>query len=288
LNVNNLNDPVTLNGLDVDGGELTVFEKNLGDGSNPNASALTQGGSFTVTAPDGLQTLTVGGITVVSGGSAVGFPQSVVTPAGNTLTITGYNASTGVVSYTYTLVDNEAHASGAGANSLGEQFTVVATDTDGSTVSGSIDVNIVDDLPTAVNDTNPVTATEAQLTLTGNVLTNDVQGADRITTGPITAGTFTGTYGTLVLAADGTYTYTLNTSDPDFINLHGGGSGVETFTYTLNDADGDTSTATLTLNVNNLNDPVTLNGLDVDGGELTVFEKNLGDGSNPNASALTQ
>ncbi|MBH3431279.1 Ig-like domain-containing protein, partial [Pseudomonas alkylphenolica] len=190
--------------------------------------------------------------------------------------------------YTYTLVDNEAHASGAGANSLGEQFTVVATDTDGSTASGSIDVNIVDDLPTAVNDTNPVTATEAQLTLTGNVLTNDIQGADRIASGPITAGTFTGTYGTLVLAADGTYTYTLNTSDPDFINLHGGGSGVETFTYTLKDADGDSSTATLTLNVNNLNDPVTLNGLDVDGGELTVFEKNLGDGSNPNASALTQ
>ncbi|MBH3429554.1 retention module-containing protein, partial [Pseudomonas alkylphenolica] len=287
LNVNNLNDPVTLGNLNVEGGALTVFEKNLGDGSNPNASALTQGGSFTVTAPDGLQTLTVGGITVVSGGSAVGFPQSVVTPAGNTLTITGYNASTGVVSYTYTLVDNEAHASGAGANSLGEQFTVVATDTDGSTASGSIDVNIVDDLPTAVNDTNPVTATEAQLTLTGNVLTNDVQGADRIASGPITAGTFTGTYGTLVLAADGTYTYTLNTSDPDFINLHGGGNGIEVFTYTLNDADGDTSTATLKFNVTNINDPVVIHGLDLCGGELTFYEKNLSDGSSPNQGALT-
>ncbi|MFJ2545845.1 Ig-like domain-containing protein, partial [Pseudomonas sp. NPDC087612] len=288
LNITNLNDPVTLNGLNVNGGELTVFEKNLGDGSNPNIPALTQSASFTVTAPDGLQTLTVGGINVVSGGVASGFPQSATTALGNTLTITGYDASTGVVTYSYTLLDNENHPTANGANSLNESFTVTATDTDGSTASGSIDVNIVDDVPTAVGDTNAVTATENQLTLTGNVLTNDVQGADRVTTGPITAGTFVGTYGTLVLAADGSYTYTLDPTDADFKNLHGGGNGTETFTYTLKDADGDISTANLVLNVTNLNDPVTLNGLNVNGGELTVFEKNLGDGSNPNIPALTQ
>ncbi|PMX14167.1 VCBS domain-containing protein, partial [Pseudomonas sp. FW215-E1] len=92
--------------------------------------------------------------------------------------------------------------------------------------------NIVDDLPKGVNDTNAGTASETNLTLTGNVLTNDVQGADRVPTGPnagpITAGTFTGTYGTLVLNANGTYTYTLNTNDADFKNLHGNGNGTET------------------------------------------------------------
>ncbi|WP_460422936.1 retention module-containing protein [Pseudomonas sp. ZL2] len=288
LNVSNLNDPVTLDGLNVEGGELTVYEKNLGDGSSPDAPALTQTGSFTVTALDGVQTLTVGGITVVSGGVASGFPQSATTALGNTLTITGYNPATGVVSYSYTLVDNETHAAANGINSLGESFTVSVTDTDGSTASGAIDVNIVDDIPTAAGDTNAVTATENQLTLTGNVLINDVQGADRVATGPITAGTFVGTYGTLVLAADGSYTYTLNTNDPDFFNLQGGGNGVETFAYTLTDADGDASTANLVLNVSNLNDPVTLDGLNVNGGELTVYEKNLGDGSSPNTSALTQ
>ncbi|MDD1013058.1 retention module-containing protein [Pseudomonas rubra] len=288
LNISNLNDPVTLNGLNVEGGELTVFEKNLGDGSSPDTLALTRTGSFTVTALDGVQTLTVGGITVVTGGVASGFPQSATTALGNTLTITGYNAATGVVSYSYTLLDNEAHAAANGTNSLGESFTVSVTDTDGSTASGSLDVNIVDDVPTAAGDTNAVTATENQLTLTGNVLSNDVQGADRVPSGPITAGTFTGTYGTLVLAADGSYTYTLNTADPDFFNLHGGGNGVETFTYTLTDADGDVSTANLVLNVSNLNDPVTLNGLNVEGGELTVFEKNLDDGSSPDTPALTQ
>ncbi|MCU9546023.1 cadherin-like domain-containing protein, partial [Pseudomonas mosselii] len=146
----------------------------------------------------------------------------------------------------------------------------------------------VDDLPKAVNDTNATAATEQHVELSGNVLSNDLQGADRIPSGPVVAGTFVGTYGTLVLAADGSYTYTLNTNDPDFKNLNGGGNGVETFTYTLKDADGDTSTATLTLNVSNLNDPVTLGGLDVNGGELTVYEKNLADGSAPNPGALTQ
>ena len=288
LNVTNLDDPVTLNGLNVQGGELTVYEKHLADGSAPNEAALTQQGTFKVSAPDGLQSLSVGGITVVSNGVAAGFPQSITTPEGNTLTVTGYNPSTGVVSYSYTLLDNESHPNGGGANSISEQFTVIAKDADGDTSTGTLDVNIVDDQPKALNDTNAVTATEQHTELTGNVLTNDIQGADRVAGGPVVAGTFTGTYGTLVLAADGSYTYTLNTSDPDFKNLGGGGNGVETFTYTIQDADGDTSSATLTLNVTNLDDPVTLNGLNVQGGELTVYEKHLADGSAPNEAALTQ
>ncbi|MBV7556468.1 VCBS domain-containing protein, partial [Pseudomonas sp. PDM28] len=291
LQIHNNDDPVVLNGLNVYGGELTVYEKNLSDGSNPNAPALTQNGTFTVTALDGVTTLTVGGIAVVTGGVTAGFPQSITTPLGSTLTITGFNAATGVVSYSYTLNDNEAHPTANGANTLPEQFAVTAVDDNGTTATGSLDVNIVDDLPKGVNDSNG-TASETLLTLNGNVLTNDVQGADRVTigegTGPITPGTFTGTYGTLVLNANGTYTYTLNTSDADFKALHGGGDGTDTFTYTITDADGDSSTANLVLQIHNNDDPVTLNGLNVYGGELTVYEKNLSDGSNPNAPALTQ
>ncbi|MEX0295310.1 retention module-containing protein [Pseudomonas putida] len=286
LNVTNLNDPVTLDGLGVQGGELTVSESNLQDGSAPDAGALTQQGTFKITAPDGLQSLSVGGISVVSGGVAAGFPQSIVTPEGNTLTVTGYDPTTGVVSYSYTLVDNENHPGGEG--SISEVFQVVAKDVDGSTATGSLDVTLRDDVPQAVDDSNAVAATEQQTELTGNVLGNDVQGADRVPGGPVIAGTFTGTYGTLVLAADGSYTYTLNTNDPDFKSLGGGGQGVESFTYTIKDADGDTSSATLTLNVTNLNDPVTLDGLGVQGGELTVSESNLQDGSAPDAGALTQ
>ncbi|WP_130931218.1 retention module-containing protein, partial [Pseudomonas sp. Sample_24] len=291
LNIHNNDDGVTINGLDVEGGELTVYEKNLGDGTSPNASALTQSGTFTITALDGVQTLTVGGIAVVTGGVAAGFPQSIVTPLGSTLTITGFDPVTGVVSYSYTLADNETHPNANGANSLSESFAVVVVDDNNTTANGELNVNITDDVPKAIDDDNGV-ASETQLTLNGNVLTNDIQGADRVpvgeNSGPITPGTFVGTYGTLVLNANGTYTYTLNTSDADFKALHGGGNGTETFTYVLTDADGDSSTANLVLNIHNNDDGVTINGLDVEGGELTVYEKNLGDGTSPNASALTQ
>ncbi|WP_212626803.1 retention module-containing protein [Pseudomonas sp. PP3] len=291
LNIHNNDDGVTINGLDVEGGELTVYEKNLSDGSSSDAPALTQSGTFTITALDGVQTLTIGGINVVVGGVSAGFPQSITTPLGSTLTITGFNPQTGVVSYSYTLTDNEAHPDANGANGLSEQFTVTVVDDNGTTANGSLDVNITDDVPKAIDDDNGV-ASETQLTLNGNVLTNDVQGADRVpvgeNSGPITPGTFVGTYGTLVLNANGTYTYTLNTSDADFKALNGGGNGTETFTYTLTDADGDSSTANLVLNIHNNDDGVAINGLDVEGGELTVYEKNLSDGSSSDAPALTQ
>ncbi|PAU59218.1 retention module-containing protein [Pseudomonas sp. PICF141] len=286
------NNPVTLIGLSAAEGELTLNEAHLADGSASNPGALIQHGTFTIIAADGLTSLNIGGINVISGGVPAGFPQSITTQLGNTLTITGYNPATGVVSYSYTLVGNETHSAGDGANNLSEQFTVVASDSNGDTATGSLDVNITDDVPKAIDDTNANTASETLLTLTGNVLPNDFQGADRIATGtdsgPIIGGTFHGTYGTLVLNPNGTYTYTLNTSDADFKALNGGGSATETFIYTLTDADGDTSTANLVLEIHNADDPVIIGGLNAEGGELTVYEKNLADGSDPDAPALTR
>ncbi|WP_223542965.1 retention module-containing protein, partial [Pseudomonas sp. GL-B-12] len=284
------NNPVTFDGLSEQNGERTVNEANLADGSARNADSLTRSGTFTINAPDGLSSLSIGGINLISGGVAAGFPQSIISPLGSTLTVTSYNPATGVVSYSYTLNRAESHASGEGANSLVEHVTVVASDSNGDSITGTLDISITDDVPKAVDDNNG-TASETLLTLNGNVLSNDVQGADRVTlgenTGPITPGTFTGTYGTLVLNANGTYTYTLNTSDADFKALHGGGDGTETFTYTLTDADGDSSTANLVLQIHNNDDPDTIGGLNVGGGELAVFEKNLSDGSAPDATVLT-
>ncbi|MBJ9978282.1 type I secretion C-terminal target domain-containing protein [Pseudomonas sp. S75] len=282
------NHPVTLVGLDLSPAELTLDEAHLPLGSAPDAQALTQAGTFTVSAPDGLFDLSVGGIVVVSAGVVSGVGQSIITGLGNVLTITGYEAATGVVSYSYLLTAADTHPQGAGANVLGERFAVLARDTDGDVANGSLDVIIRDDVPTAIDDGNPLQATERFTQLSGNVLDNDIQGADRVTTGPIVAGTFVGTYGTLLLAADGSYTYTLAPEATAFKNLHGGGQGIETFTYTLRDADGDTSDATLTLNVMNLDDPVTLGGLDVVGGALTLYEKHLAAGTAPDPAALTQ
>ena len=249
--------PVTLDGLEVNGGELTVYEKNLADGSSPDNGALTQSGSFTAHAPDGLHTLTVGGINVVIGGVVSGFPQSITTGLGNTLTITGYNPATGVVSYSYTLLDNEAHPAGQGINNIGESFSVVAIDSDGSKATGSLDVNIVDDVPQARPDSASVVEGG---TVTGNVLHNDSQGADRPpvehTVVGVRAGSDTstsaigslgvniaGTYGTLVLNANGEAVYK---ADPNAVPPAG---ATDVFTYTIRDADGDESTTTITINV---------------------------------------
>ena len=67
-----------------------------------------------------------------------------------------------MVSYSYTLNGNDAHPAGGGANSLSEHFTVTAGDSNGDSATGSLDVNIIDDVPRAVNDSNTGTASRNQ------------------------------------------------------------------------------------------------------------------------------
>ena len=81
----------------------------------------------------------------------------------------------------------------------------------------------------------------------GNVVTNDVEGADTAevmaVTGTVTTGSgdfnVEGQYGVLALNADGSYTYTRNADAP--------GGVTDTFTYTLTDTDGDADTAVLSI-----------------------------------------
>ena len=101
----------------------------------------------------------------------------------------------------------------------------------------------------------------------------------------VTAGTFTGAFGTLVLNADGTYTYTPFASNQ---SLAQGQSVTDSFSYTVSDG-ACSDTATLTITIAGVNDapvantdtgrpensPVTINVLandtDVDNGAvLTV------------------
>ncbi|PNO58515.1 hypothetical protein MC65_008930 [Aeromonas caviae] len=279
ITITPVDEPVSLNGLQVEGGELVLEEAALPDGSAPDGAALTKSSTFTFNAADGVQSLTLGGVTLISNGQVLTtFPQGIPSPLGNQLLVTGvsYNPVTGVgsVTYSYTLNDNETHNKPANDGALTESFNVVLTDLDGDTTSAGLDIVVLDDVPTAVNDSNPTTATENNLVLNGNVITNDVQGADGAA---VTAGTLSGTYGSLVLNANGTYTYTLNPNDGDFKALTGGGVGSEVFTYTLTDADGDVSTATLTLTIKNDDDGVTITNLAPkgEGGDAKVYEDDL-------------
>ena len=107
----------------VDGGDVTVNENDLlasrGNGELPGSDtsqeSLTQPGTFTISSPDGIKSLTIDGHTVISNGvfTATSFTTSTL---GNTLSVTGYDAATGVVKDSYTLLDNKTHATGAGTN----------------------------------------------------------------------------------------------------------------------------------------------------------------------------
>ncbi|MWV14400.1 hypothetical protein F3I62_20095, partial [Pseudomonas sp. R-28-1W-6] len=113
----------------ANGGDVTVDEDDLADGSDTSKESLTQSGSFTISSPDGVAALTIGGVSFISNG--VFTAGSFVTDLGNTLSVTAYDPDTGVVSYSYTLADNETHANAAGQNSLFEDFAVLLTDQDG-------------------------------------------------------------------------------------------------------------------------------------------------------------
>uniref|UniRef100_UPI003CF048BB retention module-containing protein n=1 Tax=Aeromonas rivipollensis TaxID=948519 RepID=UPI003CF048BB len=143
---------VSLGGLQVEGGELVLNEAALADGSSPDAAGLTKSGAFTFNAADGIQSLTLGGVVLISNGQVISsFPQAIPSPLGNQLLVTGisYNPVTGAgtVTYSYTLSDNEAHTQPANDTALTESFNVVLTDSDGDSTSASLDVVILDDVP---------------------------------------------------------------------------------------------------------------------------------------------
>ena len=76
--------------------------------------------------------------------------------------------------------------------------------------------------------------------------------------GPIEGGVgsiVTGTYGTLNLAANGTWTYSLDNSDPDTNALAQGQAASDVFTYTMADSQAAAATATLTIALTGTADP---------------------------------
>ena len=314
ITINGADDGVTINGLGAEGGDVTVNEDDLADGSSPDVAALTQSGSFTISTPDGLGNVTIGGAQVVTDG--VFTAGTATTPLG-TVNITGFTPTLGAdgsviggsFSYNYVLADNTLTHGATGEDSVTDSFAVVVTDSDGSSGNASLDVRIIDDVPTARNDVDSVTEDsgngENPPVADGNVLTGlgggdanatdgvaDTQGADGAMVTAVAGGTlgeaFAGAYGMLTLNADGNYSYRLNNGAQPVQGLSAGQTLTETFTYTITDGDGDTSSATLTITINGADDGATINGLNAEGAEVIVNEDDLIDGSSPDAAALTQ
>jgi T1SS-143 domain-containing protein len=134
------------------GGDLSVDEDDLTDGSDTSKESTTQEGTFTISAADGIDDLTIGGEAVITDG--VFTATSFTTALGNTLSVTDFDAGTGEITYTYELTDNTLTHGPAnnGENNVFENFDVVLSDVDGDLADDVLSVQIIDDVPTAVVD----------------------------------------------------------------------------------------------------------------------------------------
>ncbi|MDB5814683.1 MAG: hypothetical protein JWN23_1800, partial [Rhodocyclales bacterium] len=144
-------------------------------------------------------------------------------------------------------------------------IAVTAKDIAGASVSDTfqLTISVLNHAPVAVADTKAATEDVAVTTtaLTG-VLANDTDAdvGDTKTVSAVsfstTAGTvgsaLAGTYGTLTLAADGSYTYLANKSAAEA--LKAGQTATEAFNYTVKDAAGASSATTLTFTITGTND----------------------------------
>ncbi|WP_299181080.1 retention module-containing protein, partial [uncultured Neptuniibacter sp.] len=273
----------------LEGGDVIVDEDDLPQGSDGSQSN-TQQGTFTISAPDGVDTVSVGGVTLIAAGALVADP-SFSTALGNTFTVTNYDANSGVITYEYTLEDAETHANADGENSLFEELAVVLRDTDGDEANDILSVQIVDDLPGA-NDDGPVGVTEdAASFIDGDVLLNDDANADQSAVfvgwsadGQDNAAAIAAldSYGTLVQGGDGTWSFTLDNSLATTQALTTSDNLSYDLWYTMADADGDESAAKLTITITGSDDSASV----ATGEGETVYEAGLPAGSANDESDL--
>ena len=160
----------------VSDSDVTVYEKALDlnqDGQDLAAGTVTGSQPGTPAKPPAARwsvrsAAPVGAITYTLVGSATGtYGQILLNPNGT---------------YTYTLTSAPSTTPNAndGANTLSESFTYKATDALGNSTTSTIVVNIVDDQPIAHADETSVA--EGGI-VSGNVLWNDVGGADGLAAG---------------------------------------------------------------------------------------------------------
>jgi len=138
-------------GVDVGTSSVHVEEAGLKEGSNPQAKVINSG-ELLVNAPDGVESITISfndqNVDVVKGGKLVS-EEGIAIPTGNdegVLTVTGFDAISGKLAYSYELTDNANHSDGK----IEHSFTVSVTDMIGKTTTtkpGAITVNVDDDAP---------------------------------------------------------------------------------------------------------------------------------------------
>ena len=165
--------------------------------------------------------------------------------------------------YTYTVDNNSAAVQALGVGELiVKTFTYTASDGLTDTADLTVTITGTNDGPVAATNTDSVIEDD-DLTATGNVITNDTDvDGDGLSVTAVNGGaigpSIPGTYGSLNMAANGVYTYTLTNGHPAVQALGVGELLTDQFTYTITDGNGGTSTTTLSITINGDNDDVTL------------------------------
>lgn len=174
----------------------------------------------------------------------------------------------------------DAHVNDVFSYTMSDNHGAISTATLTIAITGSNDSPHTNVAPAAVTDVNlgpaiveagvdaydhPVAGVDHA---SGNVLTNDfdvdtgdtktVQGVSvGSSSGPLSGQVGTvlaGTYGSVTIAADGSWTYTLDNGNPLTNALSANEHVSDIFTYTMRDTAGATSSATLTIDVTGTND----------------------------------
>ncbi|HYR34752.1 MAG TPA: VCBS domain-containing protein [Burkholderiales bacterium] len=163
--------------------------------------------------------------------------------------------------YSYTLAEaSPAVQSLRARQTVSDVFTYLVSDGIAST-PGTLTISVAgsNDAPVTVNDTASARE-DTILIATGNVLAND-RDVDAGTVLVAAAGSFTGTYGSLALNADGSYTYTLANASTAVQSLRAGQAVTDSFSYSASDGI-DTTPGTLSVSVLGTNDaPLLVNSL---------------------------
>ncbi|WP_099722385.1 retention module-containing protein [Bordetella bronchiseptica] len=147
-----------------------VYEAGL---DNPADDSETTGGTITVSASDGISSVTIGGqtFTVAQLSGDLSSLPAINTTEG-TLTITGYTPSadgkSADITFSYTLNEAQTHSQ-PGNDTITDNIGVTVTGNGDSETSSSFNITIVDDVPTFQTVTDTVLANEAGQTQTGTL-----------------------------------------------------------------------------------------------------------------------
>ncbi|MFN7627612.1 MAG: VCBS domain-containing protein, partial [Pirellula sp.] len=188
-------------------------------------------------------------------------------------------AADGTYTYTVDNTNTAVQALRVSGQTLTDVFTYTMVDAAGLPMTGTVTINITgsNDAPVAIADqgfaieSGGVFNSTSGSNASGNVLINDtdvdggINGETKVVTG-VAAGNamsvsgsvgiaVAGSYGTITLNSDGSYSYWVDDSNPDVQSLRTSGQTLhDSFSYTVTDAAGLSDTNQLTITIRGRND----------------------------------